>query len=99
MRTNYRDRDVRYLIEGYESLKETRDTKPGAPLNALVALADLGTAMHRLTPDERGALLLVGFMGFTMREAASLLGVTAMTVSRRYGRAREEIVNTINGGT
>jgi DNA-directed RNA polymerase specialized sigma24 family protein len=97
-RSNYRDRDVRYWLEGYAELKEGRDTVPGAPLHRLCCIADIHAAIDSLNPALRGAVLLVALFGYTTREAAELLGVAQRTVVVRYQRGREEIATYLNGG-
>lgn len=98
-RSSYRDRDVRYWIEGYAEHMEGRDTTPGSPLHRLCCLADIHRAIDSLNPALRGAVLLVALMGYSSREAADILGVSQTTVVTRYQRGREEIATYLNGGS
>jgi RNA polymerase sigma-70 factor (ECF subfamily) len=41
---------------------------------------ELVSAMRRLTPHQRAALVLTGYFGYTSEEAAGILGVQASTV-------------------
>jgi DNA-directed RNA polymerase specialized sigma24 family protein len=97
LRSNYRDTEVRALIESYEELREKRDTKPGAPLRALLTLADIDRELSRLPRKEQQALLLVGKAGITTRTGGVLIGVTAMEMSRRYQSGMERLVTYLNG--
>lgn len=95
-RVGYSRKRVRYLSEGYRTLRHMKDTKPGRPLSLLVELVDLDIAQQYLTDDEYVTWLMCGICGYTTREAAELLGVSHMTVSRRYDRAIEVLKAIMN---
>ncbi|HWV46078.1 MAG TPA: sigma factor-like helix-turn-helix DNA-binding protein [Nitrospira sp.] len=95
-KVGYSRKRVRYLSEGYRSLRHMKDTKPGRPLSLLVELVDLDIAQQYLTDDEYVTWLMCGICGYTTREAAEFLGVSHMTVSRRYDRAIEVLKSVMN---
>lgn len=94
---NYSLRAVRYLVEGYKTLREMKDTKPGRSLDLLCQLTDVDRAISRLGPQEYHTMLLHGLLGITEEEVADALGVSHSTVSRRYSRALEILVADLNG--
>jgi RNA polymerase sigma-70 factor (ECF subfamily) len=49
---------------------------------------DFRTALARLAPDQREALLLVGAQGFSYEETAAIMGCAIGTVKSRVNRAR-----------
>jgi RNA polymerase sigma factor (sigma-70 family) len=63
-------------------------------------LADeaLGAALSALTPTEREILLLVGWEGLTVTEAASSLGIRADAARARLHRARARITSLLEPG-
>jgi len=63
-----------------------------APLH----LSDMQTALQRLSPDRREALLLVGASGFTYEEAAHICDCAVGTMKSRVARARAELSNLID---
>ena len=96
-RANYRAKEVKAWVEEYEELSAKKGTTPGGPLRALLSLLDIERAYKMLGPHEYQAVLLCGLLGVPMRDAAEALGVSAMTVSRRYRTGLEEITNYLNG--
>jgi RNA polymerase sigma-70 factor (ECF subfamily) len=57
------------------------------------ASAELDAALAALRPIERSALLAVEVLGFTYRDAATMLGVAEGTVKRRVFDARRRLVD------
>lgn len=55
-------------------------------------LADFRTALDRLAPDQREALVLVGASGFSYEEAAEICGCAVGTVKSRVNRARQRLM-------
>lgn len=54
-----------------------------SPTDDLAAVEDrdeMVRVMRRLTPHQRAALVLTGYLGYTSKEAASILGIRASTV-------------------
>ena len=58
---------------------------------ARLMLADVEKALHRLSDEQRQALLLVALEGFGYAEAARILGIPVGTLMSRLGRARENL--------
>ena len=83
------------MIEEYAALREKADTSPRGML-ALIKAADLHYQFETLPEDLWAALLLHGLIGLDQRTAGELLGVSAMTISRRYAAALDEITYYIN---
>lgn len=88
---------MRYLVEGYKTLREMKSTKPGRGLDLLCQLIDLDRAISRLGPKEHHAVLLHGLLGLTEEDTAQALGVNQSTVSRVYSRALEVLAADLNG--
>ncbi|MEU2794463.1 RNA polymerase sigma factor [Streptomyces sp. NPDC007100] len=66
---------------------------PSAEEHALAGLeyGDVGTALHRISPELREVLRATVIDGLTTREAARLLGIPEGTVKTRAMRARREL--------
>ncbi len=58
-------------------------------------LADFRTALARLPPDQREALVLVGAEGFSYEEAAEICGCAVGTIKSRVNRARTRLVEVL----
>jgi RNA polymerase sigma-70 factor (ECF subfamily) len=54
--------------------------------------ADLQTALARLPPEQREALLLVGASGFSYEQAAEICGCAVGTIKSRVNRARNRLI-------
>jgi RNA polymerase sigma-70 factor, ECF subfamily len=52
---------------------------------------DLKTALSRLSPEQREAILLVGAEGLTYEQAAEVCGVVVGTIKSRVNRARARL--------
>ena len=59
-------------------------------------LADLRTALARLSPEQREAILLVGAEGLTYEEAAEICGVVVGTIKSRVNRARNRLAELMH---
>jgi RNA polymerase sigma-70 factor (ECF subfamily) len=57
-----------------------------------LALEDLRSALDRLPPDQREALILIGASGFSYEEAAEICGCAVGTVKSRVNRARVRLL-------
>ena len=80
------------LVEGYEELN-TWETKGWI----LVRLFDTGRSFNRLSKEHRQAVLLIGMLGFSTRDAGSVLGVSHTTAAKRYNQGLINMVNYLNG--
>jgi len=58
---------------------------------ATLELKELSTALFRLSPQAREALVLVGAGGFSYEEAAGLCGCSVGTLKARVSRARKQL--------
>ena len=57
---------------------------------------DFRTALSKLPPDQREALLLVGASGFSYEEAANICQCAVGTIKSRVNRARSRLANLLN---
>ncbi len=60
-------------------------------------MGDLRTAMMRLSPERREALLLVGAGGFSYEEAADIAQCAVGTMKSRVARARRSLEDMLTG--
>lgn len=58
-------------------------------------MQDLSSALAKLHPDQREALLLVGAQGLSYEDAAAVLGVPDGTVKSRVNRARNRLAELL----
>lgn len=72
-----------------------RDPSPSAESIAVADVA-LAAAWGQLSPTHREVLALTAIDGLTVRDAATVLGVTANAVSVRLTRAREQLAQFLN---
>ena len=56
---------------------------------------DFRTALAKLPPDQREALLLVGASGFSYEEAANICGCAVGTIKSRVNRARSRLAQLL----
>ena len=66
-------------------------------MQAKLALADVRRLVTQLSPEQRGALMLVAVDGLSYADAADVLGVPAGTVASRVARARLALVEALEG--
>jgi len=71
-------------VDGAYAARLTTVPDQGAWLD----LQDFRTALVKLPPDQREALLLVGAQGFSYEDAANIMGCAIGTVKSRVNRAR-----------
>ncbi|WP_174219259.1 sigma-70 family RNA polymerase sigma factor [Microvirga sp. 17 mud 1-3] len=57
---------------------------------------DFRSALAKLPPDQREALLLVGAQGFSYEEAANICGCAVGTIKSRVNRARFRLASLLN---
>jgi RNA polymerase sigma-70 factor (ECF subfamily) len=53
---------------------------------------DVASAMRQLVPDQRAALVLVDMLGYSIADAAAVLGVSEGTVKSRAARGRARLL-------
>ena len=53
---------------------------------------DVMAALRRLVPDQQAALVLVDMLGYSVADAAEVLGVSEGTVKSRAARGRARLV-------
>ena len=94
-----------YLSELRKSKRQT-DLDEGAVERMLVMeadqegplhLGDMETALQKLAPERREAVLLVGASGFSYEEAAEIAGCPIGTMKSRVARARADLARMLNG--
>jgi RNA polymerase sigma-70 factor (ECF subfamily) len=72
-----------------------------APLTAVdnpqatLELKELSSALWRLSPQAREALILIGAGGFSYEEAARLCGCSVGTLKARVSRARKQLAEQV----
>lgn len=93
----YRATEVRALVENYPALVAERDTTARG-LRALVAVADLKRVWPRLTEGEQEIILVMGFAGFSSREAALYYAKSFSWAAREYRVVLENLTALLNGG-
>jgi RNA polymerase sigma-70 factor (ECF subfamily) len=94
-----------YLSELRKSKRQT-DLDEGAVERMLVMeadqegplhLGDMETALQKLAPERREAVLLVGASGFSYEEAADIAGCPIGSRKSRVARARADLARMLNG--
>jgi RNA polymerase sigma-70 factor, ECF subfamily len=60
-----------------------------------MALRELTTALWKLNPQSREALILVGASGFSYEEAAALCDCSVGTLKARVSRARKRLAENL----
>lgn len=68
----------------------------GASQEGPVHLADMQSALQKLSPERREAVLLVGAGGFSYEEAAEISECAIGTMKSRVSRARTELATLLN---
>jgi RNA polymerase sigma-70 factor (ECF subfamily) len=64
---------------------------PRDPAAGVEASGDVAAALLRINPDQRAAIVLVDVHGFSVAEAAEVLGVAEGTVKSRCSRGRAHL--------
>src|SRR6201994_3231867 len=92
-RSEYRKRrrEVEDTDGGYaESLKSHPEQQ------SRVEFEEFRTALGKLPPDQREALILVGASGFSYEEAAAICDCAVGTIKSRVNRARTRLAELLN---
>lgn len=93
---NYSNREIKWLVEDNEELQEIKGTDSDGRVLLLVKLADLDRGMSKLPRVYKEAVYLCGMLGISTRSAGSLLGVSAVTMNKRYKRGLESLSRYLN---
>jgi RNA polymerase sigma-70 factor, ECF subfamily len=85
--------DVRRGVRDGSNVELTEATQLTVESNATptLELRDLETAIGKLPPEQRQAILLVGLEGMAYEEAAKVLNVPVGTVRSRLSRGRDQL--------
>lgn len=83
------------MVEGYAELKEAKSTS-GFGLRLLCQLADLDRALQAMPPKEYAVVLLHGLLGYTVRNAEEILGMSRPTLLDRYRKGVEFLTAHMN---
>ncbi len=75
----------------------TDPADPAADVGALEVRHDVAAALAQLNPDQRAALVLVDMEGYSVDEAAQILGCAPGTVKSRCSRGRARLVPLLSG--
>jgi len=75
-----------------------RPVSPSHPEAAAIARITIWRALQRLTPRRRAAVVMYELEGIGMREIASLLGVSTVTVRWHLSRGRRELAEAVRCG-
>jgi RNA polymerase sigma-70 factor, ECF subfamily len=76
--------------EVIESLAAGRNASD--PSSASDTALDVNAALRRLVPDQQAALVLVDMLGYSVADAAEVLGVSQGTVKSRAARGRAKLL-------
>jgi RNA polymerase sigma-70 factor (ECF subfamily) len=87
-RSEYRKRR-REVEDSDGSYAESLKSQPEQ--NSRVEFEEFRTALAKLPPDQREALVLVGASGFSYEEAADICGCAVGTIKSRVNRARNRL--------
>ena len=99
-RANYSRNEVEALVEGYEELVAQKDVDRQHRLRIVHGLLDLDGAVATLTDKQRQAIVLMGKVGLSHRQAGELLGVDHTSMWQRYQHGLDRLTEIINrGGT
>jgi RNA polymerase sigma-70 factor, ECF subfamily len=91
-RSEYRKRR-REVEDGDGSYAETLKSQPEQ--SSRVEFEEFRTALAKLPPDQREALILVGASGFSYEEAADICGCAVGTIKSRVNRARSRLAELL----
>ena len=94
-RSEYRKRR-REVEDGDGSYAETLKSQPEQ--SSRVEFEEFRTALAKLPPDQREALILVGASGFSYEEAAEICGCAVGTIKSRVARGRVALEGLLSSG-
>lgn len=82
------------LLYEYEELREIENKAW-----ITVRLIDLWRAYATLDHERKEAILLMGLFGYSSRTSASLLGLSHVTLTKRFIAGLHQMLRALNGGT
>lgn len=59
-------------------------------------MSEFLTALAKLAPDQREALVLIGALGFSHEEVANICGCAVGTIKSRVNRARNQLAEVLS---
>ena len=80
------------LPDDLDRRTELAGEAPADPVEAREQRDDVAEALRQLNPDQRAALVLVDMEGYSVQDAAALLGCPPGTVKSRCARGRARLV-------
>jgi RNA polymerase sigma-70 factor, ECF subfamily len=80
------------LPAGDELAFEALGAQDGDPARATDTRLDVDAALRILPPQQRAALVVVDMLGFSVADAAVILGISPGTVKSRCARARAKLL-------
>ena len=92
-RSEYRKR--RREVEDADG-RHTESLKSQPAQMGHLEMAEFRTALDKLPPDQREALVLVGASGFSYEEAAEICGCAVGTIKSRLNRARNRLAELMH---
>jgi RNA polymerase sigma-70 factor (ECF subfamily) len=92
-RSEYRKRR-REVEDADGSYAESLKSQPEQ--NSRIEFEEFRTALAKLPPDQREALVLVGASGFSYEEAAAICGCAVGTIKSRVNRARGRLADILS---
>jgi len=91
-RSEYRKRR-REVEDGDGRFSASLKSQPGQPSH--MEFQEMRSALAKLPPDQREALILVGASGFSYEEAAQICGTAVGTIKSRVNRARTRLAEIL----
>src|SRR5439155_22515039 len=76
-------------------VKSAKNLKSHPEQSSLLEFQEFRTALSKLPPDQREALILVGASGFSYEEAANICGCAVGTIKSRVNRARTRLASLL----
>ncbi len=85
------------LPDDLDRHRDLASTGEPDPLETRERASVVSTALAQLNPDQRAALVLVDMQGYSVEEAAQILGCAVGTVKSRCARGRARLVPLLSG--
>jgi DNA-directed RNA polymerase specialized sigma24 family protein len=92
----YSEREVEALIFHYAELKSVASVY-GPGLRVLLLMADLDRAIRDMPRKEYFAVLLHGQLGYVLRDAEKVLGISRSTLHDRFQSGVTWLTSYLNG--